>query len=161
MLSVEHHIKAHELLYEIYKNPTDLAAVQMLKGYKTESRRLWRQAGARAVNEIERAKGSTVFNNEFQKEMARRSLARPDALEIRSKGGRIGGKTRNKGIAIQKTDRYVFSYNNTPALCILNCETGGDVLEMLHTFKKTPLERATPLLNGSRKTLYGWSCEKF
>lgn len=28
---VEDHVKAHELLYEIYKNPTDLAAVQMLK----------------------------------------------------------------------------------------------------------------------------------
>jgi hypothetical protein len=159
-LSLADHIKAHELLYEIYKRPQDKGAVLMLQGDKKESRLIWRQLGAKAVNEKLKNEGSNFWNSEFQTEMASRSLARPDAKEIRSKGGQQGGRIRNLNRAIKANDRYLFYYNNEPVLCIFNCETGGDVLKTLHEFKKTPLQRATPLLNGSRKTLNGWSCEK-
>jgi hypothetical protein len=159
-LSVTDHVRAHELLYEIYKNPGDLAAVQMLKGDKVESRRIWRRAGAYASHAAQKANGSTFYDSEFQREMAYRSLARPDALQIRSEGGTVGGRNRNKGRAIKKEDRYIFYYKNVEVFCILNCETGGDVLEILNLYKATPLQRATPLLNGSRKSLHGWSCEK-
>jgi len=92
--------------------------------------------------------------------MATRSLARPDALEIRSRGGRIGGINRNLGIAIKSNDRYLFFYKGQPVLCIINCETGGQVMEQLQLYKQTNMKRVTPLLKGSRATAYGWRCEK-
>lgn len=92
--------------------------------------------------------------------MAARSMARPDAREIRSKGGKKGGTTRNLDRAIKQDDCYLFSFKGQEVLCIFNCRTGGQVLEQLHLYKQTPLKRVTPLLNGSRSTLYGWSCVK-
>lgn len=159
-LSREDHIKAHELLYEIYKNPQDRAAVYMLQGKKEESLRLWRQLGADTIHNILKNEGITFWDSDFQKEMAKRSMARPDALEIRSKGGKVGGRNRNLNRVITKNDRYLFCYNDEPVLCILNCETGGDILECLHSYKETPLQRVSQLLNGTRKRLNGWSCTK-
>lgn len=160
ILSLEDHIRAHELLYEIYGRPQDEAAVQMLRGNKEESVRLWRKLGAAVTHEILKSEGITFWNKDFQKEMATRSKARPDALETRSKGGLVGGRNRNLNRVITVSDRYIFFYNNEPVLCVLNCQTGGDVLKELHSFKKTSLQRVTPLLDGSRKKLNGWSCEK-
>jgi hypothetical protein len=159
-LSRADHIVAHELLYKVYENPQDQGAVELLKGNHEEGLKLIRKLGAEAVHRILKAEGLNFWNSEFQKEMAMRSLARPDALEIRSKGGKIGGRNRHKNVAISKTDRYLFSYDKNPVLCILNCETGGEVLEGLNSFKPTPLQRVTPLLKGERKSLHGWSCEK-
>jgi hypothetical protein len=114
----------------------------------------------RAVHAILKEKGATFYSSEWQKEMATRSLARPDALEIRSRGGRIGGINRNLGIAIKSNDRYLFFYKGQPVLCIINCETGGQVMEQLQLYKQTNMKRVTPLLKGSRATAYGWRCEK-
>ena len=159
-LSLVNHVKAHELLYELYNLFADKAAVLMLQGNKVESRRIWRQLGAEAVHKKLKADKANFWNLEFQKEMGKRSLARPDALEIRSKGGRKGGRVRNLDRAIGKNDRYVFFFEKVAVMCIFNCQTGGDVLLELNKFKQTSLKRTSPLLNGSRKTLNGWSCEK-
>ena len=159
-LSVADHVRAHALLFEIYGDPRDKAAVLMLQGDKAASRKIWRQQGAKAVHQKLSAEGSNFWNSSFQQELGARSLARPDALEIRSKGGQIGGKNRQKGRVIRTADRYVFSYDGVPVLCIINCETGGEVLEVLNSFKQTKLTRATPLLNGTRQSLHSWSCEK-
>jgi len=152
-LSLQDHQKAHELLYEIFHNKQDLGAIKMLSGNLVESRRIWRQLGAAATHVIQKKQNKTFFNSEFQKEMSRRSLERSDALEIRSKGGKLGGTNRNLDRVITSNDRYVFSYENVQVLCILNCRTGGQVLEQLNNFKKTPLQRVTPLLKGERKSL--------
>lgn len=160
ILSVEDHIKAHELLYEAYRRPQDRGAVLLLQGDKIESRKLWRRLGAEKVHEILQEEKKIFWDPEFQKEMAQRSLAREDALEIRSKGGKKGGKTTNKGKAIKLEDRYLFYFEKQPVFCVFNCETGGEVLEILHSYKQTSLKRATQLLNRTRKTLNGWSCEK-
>ena len=161
-LSRADHIKAHELLYEVYQNPQDQGAVQLLRGNTEEGLKVLRTLGANADlwHRILEAEGKNFWDPEFQKEMAKRSLARPDALELRSKGGKIGGKNRNKNVAITKKDKYLFLYNKIPILCIINCETGGEVLEVLNNFKTTPLQRVTPLLKGERQSLYSWSCEK-
>lgn len=159
-LTVEEHVKAHQILYELYGKAADNAAVQMLQGDKAESRRIWRAEGAKAVHKKLKAEGRTLWDKKYQKEMSDRSMSRPDALLTRSEGGKKGGRTRNLNRAITKFDRYLFYFNDKPVLCCLNCETGGDVLRQLHAFKQTNLIRASQLLNGSRKSLHGWSCEK-
>lgn len=160
ILSDEDHLKAHEFLYKVYGNEADKGACLLLKGSMNESRTIWRSLGTRATNAITKANGATVFNSEWQKEMATRSMARPDALEIRSKGGKVGGVKRNLDRVIKKEDRYLFKYNGNDVLCILNCRTGGEVLDQLNFYQQTPLQRVTPLLKGDRKSLNGWSCSK-
>lgn len=160
ILSVEDHTKAHTLLYEVYGNQQDQGASLMLAGYEQESRAIWRKMGAAAVNELMRAQKKTFWNPDYQREMAARSMAREDALEIRSKGGRIGGTNRQKGRAICLEDRYLFSFNNEPVLCVFNCDLGSQVLNELKQYRETPLQRVSPLLNGTKKRLHGWSCVK-
>lgn len=160
-LSREDHILAHKIRLEVYGNLVDQGAINLLEGgLDDKSVRVWRQLGADATHTILREEGRNFWDDNFQREMGLRSLARPDALEIRSRGGRVGGRNRNAGIAIQKTDQYVFSYKGEPVLCIFNCETGGDVVKILNSFVQTPIQRVTPLLDGSRQTAYSWSCTK-
>jgi hypothetical protein len=92
-----------------------------------------------------------MWSHDFQKEMAARSMARPDALDIRSAGGKIGGRKRNEGIAIKPHERYMFSFKGEPILCVQKCSTGGDVLAMIKEFESktdqmTKLDRVTGLL---------------
>jgi hypothetical protein len=159
-LSLEDHTKAHKLLYEMYKNKQDKRAYLMLSGQDKESICIWRTLGAQSVHEKLKSENSNFWNSDFQREMATRSLAHPDALKTRSEGGRVGGRNRNLNRAITKKDRYLFSFENKPVLCVFNCETGGDVLKILHRFKQTKLQRISQLLKGERKTLNGWSCER-
>jgi hypothetical protein len=102
------------------------------------------------------------WDSEYQKEMSARSVQSEYAMKMRSVGGKLGGKNRNKNIAITPDDKYIFSYNKVETICIINCETGGEVLEELQKLvPNSRFKRATPLLKGERKNLYGWSCEKF
>ena len=158
VLSVDDHVKAHELLYTLYGNNQDKGAALLLNKYEAESRAIWRKLGAEATNKLMRERGQTFWNLDFQKEMAQRSMSRPDAIEIRSKGGQRGGIKTKTGVAIKKTHKYVFSYNNNPVLCIINCDLGTQVLDELNKYQQTALQRATPLLNGTKKKLHGWSC---
>jgi hypothetical protein len=160
VLSLEDHIKAHELLFQLYKDEKDRGAVLLLKGNRTEAVKIWKQAGARVTNAKMRLERKTMFDTVWQAEMAQRSLARPDALEIRSRGGTLGGRNRNIGRAVCSKDRYVFLRDGEEYMCTFNCSTGGDVLRELNKAVPTKLQRVTPLLNGSRKNLHGWSCKK-
>ncbi len=164
-LSLEDHILAHSLLFEIYGNLQDQGAIYLLANYEKESRAIWQVLGAKASHRVQEAHGKNMWDNNFQKEMAARSMARPDALEIRSAGGKIGGRKRNEGIAIKPHEKYMFSFKGKPILCVQKCSTGGDVLAEIKKFESmtdqiTKLDRVTGLLSGERKTLYGWSCVK-
>lgn len=166
LLSVEDHIKAHELLYEIYQRQQDQGAVLLLSGRNAEAEVVWRRLGASASHEIQEEMGITMWNNGFQRQMAARSMARPDALEIRSRGGRTAGKNRHRGTAIQPHKRVVFSYEGREVLSFFNCDLGSDITESMHAFERHILgplatgkpARATQLLNGQRGTLNGWTC---
>lgn len=157
-LSVADHIKAHELLYAIYENEQDKGATLMLSNWEDESRSIWKKLGAEATHKLMRERGQTFWSSDYQKEMSRRSLSRPDAIETRRKGGRVGGINVHLNIAIKKTNKYVFSYNGIPVLCIINCNLGTHVIDELNKHQPTKIARVSPLLNGSRKTAYGWSC---
>lgn len=166
-LSVEDHITAHSLLFEIYGNLQDQGATCLLLNYEKESRRIWQVLGAKASHKVQQAHGKNMWNNNFQKEMAARSMDRSDALEIRSAAGKVGGRKRNEGIAIKPHERYMFSFKGDPILCVQKCSTGGDVLAEIKQFESitdqiTKLGRVTDLLSAGRKrkTLYGWSCVK-
>jgi hypothetical protein len=169
-LSEKDHALAHQILYYLYKKPMDRGAVLLLQGQKSASRLLWRRSGAAAVHKILSRNSKNFWlhgrqrpcswSSDFQKEMARRSMLKKDALKTRSEGGKIGGYNRNLDRAIKAEDRYVFSYKKEEVLCCWNCRTGGDVLKILQSFEKTNLTRVTALLKGKRKTAYGWSCEK-
>lgn len=160
LLSPMDHLQAHTLLYEFYENKQDQGACLLLRGSMTDASQIWKRLGAEATHKIQKRKGGGIYSSEWQKEMAARSMARSDAIEIRSKGGKIGGTTRNLDRAIKQNERYLFKYKNQEVLCIMNCRTGGQVLEQLNLYQKTPLQRVTPLLNGDRKSLHGWSCVK-
>ncbi len=165
-LSLEDHILAHSLLFEIYGNLQDKGATYLLANYEKESRTIWHiKKGAKASHRVQEAHGKNMWDPDFQKEMAARSMARLDALEIRSAGGKIGGRKKNEGIAIKPHERFMFSFKGEPILCVQKCSTGGDVLAEIKQFESktdqiTKLDRVTGLLSGKRKTLYGWSCVK-
>lgn len=160
-LSIQDHIKAHELLFEIYGNLKDFGALQILSGQLSEGVKTWKQLGAQSSHKIQKQNKKTMWDQNFQKEMASRSMARQDALQIRSQGGKKGRRMAKLGIAIQAYERYIFSYKGKQEICIINCQTGTEVLNILQFLHPTRLQRVTPLLNGTRKSLYGWSCEKY
>ena len=159
-LSIEDHIKAHEILFKLYKRPQDYSSVFLLKGNLSESRRIWRQLGAKAVNAIQKREQRTFWSRDYQREMASRSMNRENSLELRSPGGKKGGRKRNLNRVFTKKDRFLFYFEEQPVLCVFNCETGTDVLNILTEYKQTPMLRVSPLLTGVRKKCYGWSCEK-
>lgn len=159
LLSVNDHVEAHKLLYDIYGNNQDKGAGSLLKGYKKESVQIWRQLGAEATHKLLEERGQNFWNSDFQKEMARRSLAKEDALATRSAGGKKGGAASGiKRSSIRPEDKYLFSYEKDPILCIFNCNVGTQVLEELKKYKVTELQRVSILLNGTKKSLHGWSC---
>lgn len=157
-LSLADHIIAHELLYQIYGNTQDRGATLLLNNYKEESRGIWHVLGACATNRLMREQGLSFWDHNYQREMARRSMNRPDAIEIRRKAGQLGGVRTKTGVAIKKNHKYVFLKENKPILCIINCDLGSQVLMELNKFHKTPLQRTSQLLNHTKKTLHGWSC---
>ena len=164
VLSRDDHIKAHELLYEVYGNRQDQGGVNCLKGLTRESKKIWASLGAAASHEVQKNKGVNFWNKDYQRTMARRSMERSDALQIRSEGGKKGGRNKSIDIAINANQRFVFSFKNEEVLCIMNCETGGDVTEQLKMYENctgqiTKLDRATALLKRTRLTDRGWSCE--
>lgn len=159
-LSLEDHLEAHRLLYEIYGNIEDYGATQVLAGQMSEAARAWKQAGAYASHKVQRDAGRHFWNPDFQAEMGRRSLAKPDAKLVRSIGGRKGGITTKRGVAIQPHHRYTFSYEGNEVVSVLNCQTGQEVLEILQQIVPTTIQRVTPLLNGTRSSSHGWTCKR-
>ena len=159
ILTEEDHIFAHQIMAKIYGDPRDKGAVQLLLGGLADARTEWRRAGAAATHAKLKAAGANFWDSEVQKANAIKSASKPDAFETRSQGGKLGGRNRNLGVAITTKDRYLVFYENKPVFCVFNCETGGDVIKQLQAFKKTPIERVTPLLKGSRSSAYNWKLE--
>jgi len=159
-LSQADHLEAHRRLSIVFGNPQDRGAMTLLSGDIQAGKKEWHQMGAKASHQVQKEKGVSLWNFDQQKEMAKRSMANPNALEYRSQGGKIGGVNRNLDRVITASDRYVFSFNGVEVLCIFNCRTGGPIVEQLNLFHPTKLERVTELLKGTRKSLYGWSCRK-
>lgn len=159
-LTLENHLKAHALLFEIYGNRQDQGAITMMRGLSEESLTIWRQLGAYASHKVQKESKKSFWNVEQQKENARKSMSRPDALQTRSKGGKKGGRIKSLDVVISKDQGYLFYFEGFPLICILNCETGGDVLNELNKIKPTNMIRVSPLLTGKRKYAYGWSCQR-
>lgn len=160
-LSPEDHMRAHTLLYEIYGNTQDLGASQLLDGQMTETAKTWKQAGACASHSVQRDAPKNFWNPDFQAEMGRRSLAKPDALKSRSIVGHKGGLKTKQGVAIQPHHRSTFSYEEKEVVRFLNCQTGQEVLDILQKIAPTKIQRVSPLLNGTRSSSYGWPCKRF
>lgn len=150
-LSREDHIMAHQFLYLLYQNNEDKAAIFMLKGQTKESLVITRRLGAKSVHELLKKKKKYFWDHGFQKEMARRSINKMNAFEIRKKSGKIGGYNRQRNRVINASQKFIFFYQKKAVFCIFSCQTGGDVLKILQDFKQTPLKRVTPLLKGLRK----------
>eukprot|EP01023_Acetabularia_acetabulum_P033846 TRINITY_DN31695_c0_g2_i1.p1 TRINITY_DN31695_c0_g2~~TRINITY_DN31695_c0_g2_i1.p1 ORF type:complete len:422 (+),score=43.09 TRINITY_DN31695_c0_g2_i1:347-1612(+) len=75
--------------------------------------------------------------------------------------GKKAGKARHINKLICEDDRFEFLYNGQPLLCTLNCQTGGDIVEQLNLVKPNiRFKRVTPLLNGTRNIMSGWSCRQ-
>jgi len=161
-LSVEDHMVAHMIFYAIYQNLQDKGAVLLLAGNMNGAKDIWCRLGAQTTHKLLKLQNRHFWNSEFQKEMAARSMARPDARHLLREGGKIGGRNRNLYRVIRPTDRYLFYYKNQPVFCVFNCQTGGDVVKILENYseKEKYPKRISVLLNGSRKSAYGWSCEK-
>lgn len=160
-LSFKDHIQAHLLRWEVYNQIGDLAAYNLMSGFDSEGWRLLKIEGAKATHQLLKSEKRNFWSSNFQKEMSKRSINSEYAMTMRSVGGKIGGHNRNKNIAIRKIDKYIFSYENKPTICIINCETGGEVLKELQILKpNNKFKRVTYLLNGKRKSLYNWSCQK-
>lgn len=156
----EDHVKAHELRFEVYGEYGDKVAFKRMQGLTEEGMRAMQQAGGQAVNVKFKNEGRLMHDPEYQREMARRSMARADALEIRSQGGKKGGKKRQANRILRAEDRYEWSFQGVPFLCTFDLNSGGDVLRILNAAQPTNLVRVSQLITGERKRLYGWSCRK-
>jgi hypothetical protein len=159
-LSIKDHCKAHELLFEIYGNLKDQAAKNMLRGNTIKAMTICRVLGALASHAVQEENKTGFWNSKTQKANADKSMAKPEALKTRSEGGKIGGRKAKLDIAIKANERYIFSYKGQDVIGVINCRTGNEVLEILNKLYPTNLTRATQLLNGSRRSLYGWTCRK-
>jgi hypothetical protein len=160
VLTFDDHVKAHELRFEVYGEYADKLAFTRMKGMEKEGFQAFQQAGGQAVNRLLKEKGSMMFDSSFQKEMAKRSMARPDARAIRSAGGKKGNQKRHQNVTVRKEDHYLWYFQNKPFLCTYGFDNGGDLLRELFKAKETPLLRVTPLIKGEKCSLHGWSCEK-
>ncbi len=160
VLTEEDHIFAHQILAKIYNDPRDRGAVQLLLGGLADAKTEWRRAGAAATHAKLKAAGSNFWDSKVQKANALKSMSKSDALETRSRGGKVGGRNRNLGKAIKREDKYLVRRENRDVFCVFNCETGGDVVRQLNAFKKTNIKRISPLLTGKRGSAYGWSLER-
>lgn len=87
-------------------------------------------------------------------------MAKADALEIRSQGGKKGGRERQANRILHLEDRLEWSFNGEPFLCTFNLNSGGDVTKILNAARPTNLQRVPQLITGKRQRLYGWSCKK-
>lgn len=164
LLTVQDHIEAHSQRYNVYQDRRDLGAMDLLKGNMEKATKFGKQAGAKATHQILKERRANFWSSEDQRENARKSVAKDPGGKMRSKAGKIGGRNRNRNIAINAKDRFIFYYKKEAVLCIINCETGGEVLDQLKqtlTGQKVPLpNRVTQLLKGNRKTALEWSCTK-
>lgn len=123
------HIEAHVIMFDIYGDPRDKGAINLLLGGLDNAKTEWRGAGAYAAHAKQRAAKTGFWDSETQKILAARSMTKPNALDTRSLGGKDGGRNRNKDRAISLHHRYEVSYKGKPVFCVINCETGGDVLK--------------------------------
>lgn len=159
-LTFEDHVKAHELRYEVYGELGDKAAFISMRGLTEEGMLLMQQLGGKAANQIFKRESRQMFDPKFQKEMSDRSMARPDAREIRSEGGKKGNRKRHQNVTVRKEDRYLWFFKGTEFLCTFGFDNGGDLCKELFKAKETKLARVSPLIKGQKKSLYGWSCQK-
>nr|YP_009367897.1 putative HNH homing endonuclease [Hazenia capsulata]ARK14900.1 putative HNH homing endonuclease [Hazenia capsulata] len=158
LLTRVNHIYAHVILFRLFKDPRDRGAILLLKNQKVEAFLEFRRAGAYAAHLLQKQKCLGFWNSEQQKKNSLKSMAQENAIVSRSLGGKKGGYNKNINKIIRKTDKVLFLFQDQPFLCVLNCQTGGDVLKILYQAKPTSLKRVTPLLKKERKKLNGWSC---
>lgn len=159
-MTFEDHVKAHELRFEVYTEYGDKAAFERMKSLNEEGMRAMQQAGGQTVNIQFKQEGRLMHDPQWQREMSRRSMARSDALQIRSEGGKKGGRKRQENRIVRVEDRYEWFVDGTPFLCTFHLNSGGDLLKALHNARPTNLQRVSPLIYGQRKNLHGWSCRK-
>lgn len=161
LVTFEDHIKAHELRFEVYGENGDNIAALRMAGHKEEGMRAMQQAGGQAVNKIFKEKKQRMHNQEFQKEMARRSMARPDARQIRSEGGKKVARVRHQNRTVRATDRFLWRFKGEDFLCTFGFDNAGDLCRELNLAKPEIFVGClSGLLTGKRKTNRGWSCEK-
>lgn len=116
-MTFDDHVKAHEYRFEVYGEFADKVAFTRMKSMEEEGFRAFQQAGGQAVNQIFKKEGRMMYDSSFQKEMAARSMARPDAYEIRSVAGKKGNRKRHQNVTVRKEDRYLWFFQNELFLC--------------------------------------------
>jgi len=159
-LSFEDHIKAHQLRFEVYGEYADRQAVIKMSDLGEENMRVMQQTGGQAVNIKFKQEGRLMHDPLWQKEMAARSMSRPDALLIRSVGGKKGSQLRNKNRVITIEDKFLWKVKGIPFICTFNFDQTPELLQELQRARPTPIQRISPLITGKKGSLHGWSVEK-
>ena len=157
------HRCAHWLLKKSYPDnkKLEIAYTMMHSGTSDMSYRETRRLAALMSHEKNRQNGVGVFNRDHQIAAARASMLRPDAREIRRRGGQVGGKNAKRNIAIQPSQRFCFSFQNQERVCIFGCDLGSTIVQILNTIEpNTNLSRVSLLLSGKRKSASGWTCQE-
>ena len=147
-LSFEDHIKAHFWRYLEFRDKRDLAAYYMMRGFNAQGWMELRRIGAQKTHTLLRKRKKHFWNSKFQKEMARRSLLRPDSLKTRSLGGQKGGYRIQKDKILNSKNRFLFHHQSGIEVCVFNCQTGGDVLREI---QKVPIRPKAQLNNWPAK----------
>lgn len=108
-----------------------------------------------------------MFNLEFQKEMAQRSLISEKSKKAREKVGHSLGIKCQKNRIIKYNEKFLLTRNHKPILCIIRCNTGKDISRLIASIDpvvyavliKSQL-RMTRIIKDSIKSLYKWRCKK-
>lgn len=159
-VTFEDHIKAHQIRFDVYGEYGDKVAFTKMANLTQEGMRAMQQTGGQIANIKFKEEGRLMHDPKWQSEMGERSMARPDALSIRSKGGKLGNRKRHQNRTVRFEDRYLWFVEGKPFLCTFGFDNGGDLLRTLHQARPTKLQRISPLITGQKKSLHGWSCQK-
>lgn len=166
-LTYENHIKAHKFIFEITDNLVDSFVLNMMCGQTEETRRIFRQLGAYASHNKQRQRNHNMFNVEFQKKMAQRSLISEKSKKARKKVGRNLGWKRQKNRIIKYDEKFLLTRNHKPILCITRCNTGQEIGRLIASIDpvvstvliKSQL-RMTRIIKDPTKSLYKWRCKR-
>ena len=165
-LSYDDHLEAHTLYDLVYPSHNARITYKMMSGQTDDMRREVQRLGAYAAHEACRINQTGFFDPEQQRRNAAASMARPDALKIRSQAGKVGGVRAKENIAIRPDQKFLFSYMGQEVLCFLNCNLGTQVLRDLQQFEFSTtgqvsnMKRGTDLLTGKRKMASNWTCRE-
>ena len=159
------HIEAHCLISEVTGNKSDINAYNLMINISHDPVLLKEQRSLDAKKSLDarKLKGNNVFDTDFQKEMARRSVESEKGITARKKRGPKLGTQRQAHRLFDASDRFTISKNDCAIFSISRMVTGNDikrVIERIDPAAGKNMHNFTRSIKDHTKKALGWSANK-